>query len=48
MRHVLDLHVRDRYAGSKGAYLPALVYLLGSVVAGFVGVFAGILLAERL
>lgn len=32
----------------EGAYLPALLYLLGSVVAGMIGVFAGILAAERL
>jgi len=31
-----------------GAYGLGLLYLLGSVVAGMVGVFAGILVAERL
>lgn len=31
-----------------GAYLSALVYLVGSVAGGMLGVFAGILLAERL
>ena len=32
----------------QGDYLPALVYLLGSVLGGMIGVFAGILAAERL
>jgi CrcB protein len=32
----------------SGLYVPALVYLLGSVVAGMVGVLAGIAAAERL
>jgi CrcB protein len=31
-----------------GSYVPALVYLFGSVLAGMVGVFAGIVLAEQL
>src|SRR3954466_6759671 len=31
-----------------GAYAPAFVYLFGSVLAGMVGVFAGIVAAEQL
>jgi CrcB protein len=32
----------------QGTYLPALIYLLGSVLTGMVGVFAGIMAAEQL
>ena len=32
----------------EGSYVPAFVYLFGSVLAGMVGVFAGIIAAERL
>lgn len=32
----------------EGAYGPALVYLLGSVAGGMIGVFFGIMMAERL
>ncbi|HEY7065279.1 MAG TPA: fluoride efflux transporter CrcB [Chloroflexota bacterium] len=32
----------------EGAYGPGLIYMVGSVAGGLVGVFAGILVAERL
>ena len=32
----------------EGAYVPALIYLFGSVAAGMVGVFLGIAVAERI
>jgi CrcB protein len=32
----------------RGEYLPALLYLLGSVVGGMAGVFAGIVVAQRI
>jgi CrcB protein len=32
----------------RGEYLPALLYLFGSVVGGMAGVFAGIVVAQRI